>query len=93
MKNRNRFGILLCVFMLLSSFFLHAERNFKVGLIVTGGLARSQTYELSGPIAEASLMTGPPALALIPVVTGVLAAFVAYGRWSWFGRGAVRPAL
>jgi 5-methylthioadenosine/S-adenosylhomocysteine deaminase len=24
--------------MLLSSFFLHAERNFKVGLIVTGGL-------------------------------------------------------
>src|ERR1700759_4349351 len=27
----------------------------NIKLIVTGGLARSQTYELSGPIAEASL--------------------------------------
>jgi DoxX-like protein len=28
-----------------------------------------------------SLMTGPPVLALIPLVVGLLAAFVAYGRW------------
>jgi DeoR family transcriptional regulator of aga operon len=32
---------------------LGVRPNLK--LIVTGGLARSQTYELSGPIAEASL--------------------------------------
>ena len=35
------------------AFELGVRPNIK--LIVTGGLARSQTYELSGPIAEASL--------------------------------------
>ncbi len=28
-----------------------------------------------------SFMSGPPAGAILPVVTGALAAFVAYGRW------------
>jgi hypothetical protein len=37
-----------------------------------------------------TLMTGPAAMALIPLVVGLLAAFVAYGRWRLAPLGA-RP--
>src|SRR6266446_6476130 len=38
MKNKKRSWLLICLFPLLSALLLHAGRNYKVGLIVTGGL-------------------------------------------------------
>jgi uncharacterized membrane protein YphA (DoxX/SURF4 family) len=80
----------------LPGLFLHfigaAELLGGLGLILPGltGIRRGLT-----PLAAAglliimigamtvTLMGGPAMTALLPFITGVMVAFVAYGRWGW----------
>ncbi len=70
-----------------------AEALGAVGLILPGllrirpGLTPLAAGGLVIIMIGATVFTlagGGVALALIPVVVGLLSAFVAYGRWSWF---------
>ena len=66
MKNKKRSWLLICVFPLLSSFPLHAGRNYKVGLIVTGGLVVTMDGTRSIYEDGAVAMTGDTIIAVGP---------------------------
>jgi 5-methylthioadenosine/S-adenosylhomocysteine deaminase len=66
MKNKKRSWLLICVFPLLSAFPLHAGRNYKVGLIVTGGLVVTMDGTRSIYEDGAVAMTGDTIIAVGP---------------------------
>ena len=66
MKNKKRSCLLLCVFLLLSAFFLHAGRTYKVGLIVTGGMVVTMDGQRSIYDDGAVAVTGDTIIAVGP---------------------------